>query len=169
MHRTSGLIGTMAGSWGLRLGWAATAAALTLAPVPASAQPAAQAEAPSGPHVPLSVRINVEVVANDFPYYQASNIPAVAQVEGLELTLPLLAPPGDGTTDPPAPAPHDTPSLPATGPPFGSAGSLLGVLALAVATSVWRGRRRLPVLPGAGGSSRGRQRDRSGPRARPAL
>jgi dienelactone hydrolase len=92
---------------------------------------------PQGYRFPAGHRIKVEVVANDAPYYQASNIPAVVQVHGIELTLPLHAPPGEAaepspTTPPPAtPAPPTAPvpPLPATG--GGTAPALL-VLALAL-------------------------------------
>lgn len=105
--------------------------------------------APQGYRFPSGHRIKVEVVANDAPYYQASNIPAVVDVQSLELTLPLLEPPGTSPTDDAgpdpapdparAPTPGDAAPTPATGNPFGPAGLLLGALAFALAAS---GRRR---------------------------
>jgi predicted acyl esterase len=90
---------------------------------------------PQGYRFPAGHRIKVEVVANDAPYYQQSNVPAVVQVHGLELILPLLEAPGepDGgggseeapeePTTPPA-RPQPDRDLPATG------GGLLGGLGL---------------------------------------
>ncbi|MBW3664497.1 MAG: hypothetical protein KY469_15460 [Actinobacteria bacterium] len=76
--------------------------------------------APQGYRFPAGHRIKVEVVANDAPYYQASNIPAVVSVDGLELTLPLLEPPsarddGVSPSQPPGTGTGRPAPLPATG------------------------------------------------------
>lgn len=66
-------------------------------------------------------KVKVEVTANDVPYFQQSNVPAVVQVAGISITLPLLEPPGTGQATPvsrpntlPATA-HEVGRLPATG------------------------------------------------------
>jgi hypothetical protein len=46
--------------------------------------------APNGYRFPAGHSVKLEVTANDAPYYQQSNVPAVVQVERVELTLPLL-------------------------------------------------------------------------------
>lgn len=102
--------------------------------------------APQGYRFPAGHRIKVEVVANDEPYYQRSNIPAVVRVESLELTLPLLEAPGPGptavpTTTPPAPPSAQRP-LPATGTPFGAAAVPLVALSAVVLTATRRRRSR---------------------------
>jgi predicted acyl esterase len=43
-----------------------------------------------GYRFPAGHRLKVEVTANDAPYFQVSNVPAVVQVTGLQVTLPLL-------------------------------------------------------------------------------
>jgi len=59
------------------------------------------------------------VTANDVPYFQQSNVPAVVQVTGMRITLPLYEPPGTGPVTPaPVTPPADAqagPRLPATG------------------------------------------------------
>jgi predicted acyl esterase len=45
--------------------------------------------APQGYRFPKGHTIRVEVAANDAPYFQTSNVPAVAQIEALSLTVPL--------------------------------------------------------------------------------
>jgi predicted acyl esterase len=47
---------------------------------------------PQGYRFPAGHRLKVEVAADDAPYYQQSNVPAVVQVERVELTLPLFEP-----------------------------------------------------------------------------
>ncbi|HEX9766386.1 MAG TPA: CocE/NonD family hydrolase C-terminal non-catalytic domain-containing protein, partial [Nitriliruptorales bacterium] len=77
--------------------------------------------APQGYRFPAGHRIKVEVVANDSPYYQASNVPAVVTVEGIELTMPLLTEPssddrgtaGPGEEPPTTPTTGGGPALPA--------------------------------------------------------
>ena len=56
--------------------------------------------APQGYRFPAGHRLKVEVTANDVPYFQQSNVPAVVQVESMSITLPLL----EATTAPAAPA-----------------------------------------------------------------
>jgi predicted acyl esterase len=105
---------------------------------------------PQGYRFPAGHRIKVEVVANDAPYYQASNIPAVVQVADIEVVLPLLEAPGGGNADPGEQAPaepdapsfdegdRETPALPATGGP----GPTLGLIALLCAGALGRAVRR---------------------------
>ena len=45
--------------------------------------------APQSYRFPAGHNLKVEIAANDTPYYQQSNVPAVVQVTSLELTLPL--------------------------------------------------------------------------------
>ena len=88
--------------------------------------------APQGYRFPAGHRIKVEVAANDSPYYQASNVPAVATVDALELILPLLEPPGrpgDGGSAPTSP-PVSDPDRPAPLPVTG------GIPTLALATGL---------------------------------
>jgi hypothetical protein len=91
---------------------------------------------PQGYRFPAGHTLKVEVAANDFPYHQASNIPALVQVERLEVTLPLLATP---TTTPdvaaPAPAAAEPQQIPATG------GHTLPLAAFALALIALLGRR----------------------------
>ena len=94
---------------------------------------------PQGYRFPAGHRLKLEVVANDAPYYQASNVPAVVQVHGLELTLPLLEPPGrgpvDGATPPTAPAPSTAaPTRPRPLPATGATPVGLAALALMAST-----------------------------------
>ena len=75
--------------------------------------------APQGYRFPAGHRIKLEVTANDAPYFQPSNIPAVVAIDGVELTLPLR-------TEPPAAAPAAPANLPRerdTGGLDGAAGS----------------------------------------------
>ncbi len=112
--------------------------------------------APQGYRFPAGHRIKVEVVANDAPYYQASNIPAVAQVHGLKLTLPLLERPSrpspstgtereertdDAAVSGPTGSAPSGQTLPATGTPVGAAGALVLALSYALASAA---RRRSP-------------------------
>lgn len=105
--------------------------------------------APQGYRFPEGHRIKLELVANDAPYFQASNIPAVVTIGHVELVLPLLEPPSDGAPAagpeaPPgaAPAAGPTGTLPATGgtPP------LVAVLLLTAAAWAVRITRRTPWL-----------------------
>ena len=50
--------------------------------------------APQGYRFAKDHTIRVEVAANDAPYFQTSNVPAVAQIEALSLTVPLSRSPG---------------------------------------------------------------------------
>ena len=50
--------------------------------------------APQGYRFAKGHTIRVEVAANDAPYFQTSNVPAVAQIEALSLTVPLSRSPG---------------------------------------------------------------------------
>jgi hypothetical protein len=105
---------------------------------------------PQGYRFPAGNRIKVEVVANDAPYHQASNIPAVVQVTDIEVVLPLLEAPGGAnaspdepaSTDPDAPSSdegdREPPALPATGGP----GPALGLIALGCAGALGRTVRR---------------------------
>ncbi len=72
--------------------------------------------APQGYRFPAGHRIKVEVTANDAPYLQPSNLPAVVTVEGLTLVVPV-APPLEAAPEPePEPEPGPTPE-PALEPP----------------------------------------------------
>ena len=89
--------------------------------------------APNGYRFPAGHTVKLEVAANDAPYYQASNVPAVVTVSRAEVTLPLLAPsppvpspPGDATAAVGASRPA---GLPPTG---GTQGAGAGVVVLAV-------------------------------------
>ena len=94
-----------------------------------------------GYRFPAGHRLKVEVTANDAPFMQVSNVPALVQITSLKLDLPLL--PRTGTATPPrAPAPAAAPSpsdaaLPATGPT-----ALPGALAVTLLAGwAWRRRR----------------------------
>ena len=67
--------------------------------------------APQGYRFPAGHLVRLEVTANDAPYYQTSNVPAVVSVAGVTLTLPAL---GSAGAPAPAPAPSGG-ALPATG------------------------------------------------------
>ena len=84
--------------------------------------------APQGYLFPAGHRIKVEVTANDAPYFQASNIPAVVTVEALTLTLPLLEVPGAPVPGSGAPG---AASMPATG--GGAVSPMLALLAAVAA------------------------------------
>jgi predicted acyl esterase len=47
--------------------------------------------APQGYRFPAGHRLRLEVTANDAPYFQVSNVPAVVQVASVALTMPLLS------------------------------------------------------------------------------
>jgi predicted acyl esterase len=96
---------------------------------------------PQGYRFPAGHTLKVEITANDVPYFQQSNVPAVVQVAGMTITLPLLEAPGTGqapATAPAAPAapaatsPTASPArLPATGADLDSrAWIVLGLAAL---------------------------------------
>ena len=102
--------------------------------------------APQSYRFPAGHQLKVEVAANDSPYYQQSNVPAVVQVSRLELTLPLHV-------DAPKAAAAATPSsvkastagapsgsLPATGGPQQS-GLAVALMALGLAGVSAKGRR----------------------------
>jgi predicted acyl esterase len=94
--------------------------------------------APQGYRFPAGHRIKLEVAANDAPYYQQSNVPALVQVAGVELTLPLHEDPAVAAAAPSAAlaasAGSGTASLPATGGTGHTAAALvllsLGLLAV---------------------------------------
>jgi predicted acyl esterase len=66
--------------------------------------------------------LKVEITANDAPYFQQSNVPAVVQVSGLTITLPLLETPGTGQA-------RAVPVAGGTPPTNGSESSRRGALA----------------------------------------
>jgi predicted acyl esterase len=66
---------------------------------------------PQGYRFPAGHKVKVEVTANDVPYFQPSNVPAVVQVAGMSITLPLLEAPAAG--QPPV---TSAPSTSATAP-----------------------------------------------------
>lgn len=85
--------------------------------------------------------MKLELTANDAPYYQASNIPAVVTVGAVELVLPLLEPAAAGPTG--SPAPGGAPAapagqLPATGASPSLAPPLVLLLLAAGARTVLR-------------------------------
>jgi len=98
--------------------------------------------APQGYRFPADHKLKLEVAANDFPYYQQSNIPAVVQVQRVELTLPLheqsqttaAAPPSTKAT-----AGVASGSLPATG---GSQHAVLAVVLSAIGLAGVSAKRR---------------------------
>jgi predicted acyl esterase len=51
---------------------------------------------PQGYRFPAGHKLKVELTANDVPYFQRSNVPAVVQVSAFAITLPLLEAPGGG-------------------------------------------------------------------------
>ncbi len=78
---------------------------------PGSGLPARFQLTPQGYLFLAGHKLKVEVTANDVPYFQQSNVPAVVQVAGMSITLPLLEPPGTGQASPGSPSS----TLPATG------------------------------------------------------
>ena len=92
--------------------------------------------APQSYRFPAGHTMKIEVAANDLPYYQQDNIPAVVQVTRLAVTLPLHEPaPTDAAAEQPAvlaATTHGpTAALPATGGPQW-ARVAIGLLALAL-------------------------------------
>jgi len=71
--------------------------------------------APQGYRFPAGHRVKLELTANDAPYYQASNIPAVVTIGDVELLLPLLDAPARPTPAVPA-APSPATGSPGAGP-----------------------------------------------------
>jgi predicted acyl esterase len=100
---------------------------------------------PQGYRFPAGHKVKLEITANDVPYFQQSNVPAVVQVTALQLTLPLLGAPGSGQAGAvaggagTASAPR---SLPATG---GDSRPRLLLGAGLAALAVVVGRRRLRI------------------------
>jgi hypothetical protein len=96
--------------------------------------------APNGYRFPAGHTVKLEVTANDAPYYQQSNVPAVVRVDAVRLTLPLLEPPatpaaGDGGQAAAAPAGQTIP-VTGGGPPIAT-----GLAALTLALIALRSRR----------------------------
>jgi predicted acyl esterase len=91
---------------------------------------------PQGYRFPAGHVLKVEITANDVPYFQQSNVPAVVQVSGLTITLPVLDAPGTSraravpVTD--RTVPHPGGALAATGADGTRPWSALALLALAV-------------------------------------
>jgi predicted acyl esterase len=100
---------------------------------------------PQGYRFPAGHRLKVEVAADDAPYYQQSNVPAIVQVERVELTVPVF----DETASA-APQPPERPAsvsagtgargLPATG---GTGHAFVAITVLALGLLLARMRRRL--------------------------
>jgi predicted acyl esterase len=93
--------------------------------------------APQSYRFPAGHTVKVEVAANDMPYYQQDNVPAVVQVTRLAVTLPLheQAPPSAATKQPAvlaASAHAPSATLAATGSPGWLARLAVAVLALAL-------------------------------------
>lgn len=104
-----------------------------------------------GYRFPAGDRLKVEVTANDAPYHQVSNVPALVQVTGMTITLPLLAAgpspaaaaaPGASTSTPAVP----DRALPATG--VGAGPGLLALVLLAAAAGVSAPERRRALRAG---------------------
>jgi predicted acyl esterase len=75
---------------------------------------------PQGYRFAAGHKLKVEVTANDAPYFQQSNVPAVVQVSGISITLPLLerpsvAQPATTTSAPTSTTTRPQALLPATG------------------------------------------------------
>ena len=101
--------------------------------------------APQGYRFPAGHRLKLEITANDAPYFQASNIPAVVTVGEVALVLPLLEP----QAAPPVAAPPAAPAAPAPAPaPLartgGSAPLLPAAVLLVAALAFRRGRSTAP-------------------------
>ncbi|MCU1451839.1 MAG: X-Pro dipeptidyl-peptidase domain protein, partial [Acidimicrobiales bacterium] len=99
--------------------------------------------APQGYRFPAGHRLKVEVAANDAPYFQQSNVPALVQVAGVDLTLPLHLDPTAGApraaADSKAPAGVAAAALPATG---GEGHPGAAMAAICVGLTGWTVRRR---------------------------
>jgi hypothetical protein len=90
--------------------------------------------APQGYRFPAGHRVKVEVAANDAPYYQASNLPAVVMVRRIEVVLPTLArSPATATRSSPAPAAAAAARRSGLPPTGASRGPGVGLLLLALA------------------------------------
>lgn len=92
---------------------------------------------PQGYRFAAGHKLKVEVTANDVPYFQQSNVPAVVQVAAMSITLPLHVRPGSDQVAAPLMGPSTSPAsghgasrLPATGHET----SALGWSALALAS-----------------------------------
>lgn len=84
--------------------------------------------APNGYRFPAGHRVKLEVAANDAPYYQQSNVPAVVRVDAVRLTLPLLERGSTAAAGRGAAPPGASSAMPATG-----RGTVLGWALAAVA------------------------------------
>jgi predicted acyl esterase len=91
---------------------------------------------PQGYRFPAGHQLKVEVTANDFPYFQQSNIPAVVQVASMRITLPLHERPGTVVEAPPADLPTAVRPGPARLPATGGAANPLAWCAVAMAAVV---------------------------------
>jgi hypothetical protein len=104
--------------------------------------------APQGYRFPAGHRLKLELTANDAPYYQASNIPAVVTVGDVELVLPLREAPAAPTPGPTGPPPATGSPDPGPGgrlPDTGARPTLAVPLALLVLAAGIRARRRTPA------------------------
>ncbi len=96
-----------------------------------------------GYRFPAGHRLKVEVTANDAPYYQVSNVPALVEIGRMAVTLPLLATTGPGLTRPPTSAPGaGGAKLPATGLEHSGAAAVMALALVALLV----GRRRRAAL-----------------------
>ena len=101
--------------------------------------------APNGYRFPAGHTVKLELTANDAPYYQQSNVPAVVRVDAVNLTLPLFEPPAAPAAGAQSVAPQPSgQTIPVTGgpPPLGA-----GLAALALALVTQRSRRRWTPAP----------------------
>ena len=102
--------------------------------------------APNGYRFPAGHSVKLEVTANDAPYYQQSNVPAVVRVDGVRLTLPLLeepVAPAAPSGAPAAAAPLTTTPSTGGGVPF-SVSAVALLLALLTRLTAWQARRASP-------------------------
>lgn len=88
---------------------------------------------PQGYRFPAGHRLKVEVTANDVPYFQQSNIPAVVQVAAMSITLPLHEAPGTIAAEPPVAPPTVADPMPDRLPATGHTTHALAWCALALA------------------------------------
>jgi predicted acyl esterase len=86
---------------------------------------------PQGYRFPAGHQLKVEVTANDAPFFQASNVPAIVTVERLQVTLPLhVSPTADAGARQPRSGPVATsPASPAQLPATGTSMTALAALA----------------------------------------
>jgi hypothetical protein len=103
--------------------------------------------APNGYRFPAGHVVKLEVTANDAPYYQQSNVPALVRVDAVRLTRPQRGAEAPAPASAVAPGTAPAPALPPTG---GQERVALGLALLAAGVltlSASRGRPRSPRGP----------------------